>query len=34
MSYWVVGEYWLIIQSFNQQTAIINIYTFTFKSRN
>ena len=31
MDYWEVGEYWLIIQSFNEQTAIINIYTFTVK---
>ena len=34
MGYWVVGEYWLSIQSFNEQTAIINIYTFTFKNWN
>ena len=31
MGYWVVGEYRLIIESFNEQTAIINIYIFTFK---
>ena len=31
MGYWVVGEYWLVIQSFNEQTVIINIYTFIFK---
>ena len=31
MGYWVVSEYWLIIQSFNEQTALLNIYTFTFK---
>ena len=34
MGYWVVGEYWLIIHCFNEQTAIINIYTFTFKNLN
>ena len=30
MGYLVVVEYWLIIQSFNEQTAMINIYTFAF----
>ena len=30
MVYWVVVEYWLIIQTFNELTAIINMYTFTF----
>ena len=34
MGYLVVGEYWLIIQFFNEQTTIINIYTFTFKNWN
>ena len=34
MGYWVASDYWLIIQSFNEQTAIINIYTFTFKNWN
>ena len=34
MGYWVVSEHWLIIQSFNEQTAIINIYTLTFKNLN
>lgn len=31
MGYWVVAEYWLIIQYFNEQIGILNIYTFTFK---
>ena len=31
MSHGVVREYWLIIQSCNEQTAVINIYTFTCK---
>ena len=26
------SEYWLIIQSLNEQTSIINIYIFTFKT--
>ena len=34
MGYWAVSEYWLIIQSFNEQTAVTSIYTFTFKNWN
>ena len=34
MGYCVVGEYWLTIQSFNQQTAIINIHISIFKNWN
>ena len=31
MGYLVVGEYWLIIQSFNEQTTIINIHVYIWK---
>ena len=34
MGCWVVGEYWLIIHSFNEifQAAIINIYKLTYRN--
>ena len=32
MDYWVVGGCWPVIQSFNKQTAAIDINVFTFKN--